>query len=325
MKKIFGIVIVFSFCLVGVSFGGDLQSILDNAKPGSVIKLKKGVYKGGIVIKRTITLNCNGATIDGEGKGDVLTIKRAKNVVVENCVFRNSGSSGWRMDSGIKLVGTKKAVIKNNRIEKCLYGIVAKNAKGTVIEGNDIASKPYSEGVKGDAIRLWWSGNCKVIKNYIHDSRDVVSIFSNNVVFDGNRVKHSHIGTMIQNSNNNQILNFKGVDNEVNILLNSATNIKIKNFSIKNSGKFRGIVLIRASNTYVEDGIVKGCKKGIVINLSPAKSGTKNYIENIKLVSNKIGIYLHTTAEQRSRNIIKNITYIKNKTNLMDEWKTHEQ
>jgi len=322
LKKILVAIIVMGFGIT--SFAGSLQSMIDSAKSGSTISLKKKVYKGGIVIKKTITLNCNGATIDAGGKKDVVAIKMAKDVVLKNCILRNSGSSGWRMDAGIKLVGAKNAKILNNKIEDCLYGIVAKNAKGVLIKGNEIASKQYSEGVKGDAIRLWWSSNGKVVGNYVHDSRDVVSIFSNNVVFDSNRVVNSHIGTMIQNSNKNKIINFKSIDNEVGILLNSAEDTVINKFYIKDSSKYRGIVLVRASNTKIKDGKIENCKKGLVLNLSPAKSGTKNFIENIEFVKNSIGVYLHTTAKQRSRNILKNIKYIKNKTNLMDEWKTHE-
>ena len=322
LRKVLIAIAVLSFSIN--SFAGNLQSLIDNAKSGSTVNLKKRVYKGGIVIKKTITLNCNGATIDAMGKKDVVAIKMAKNVVLKNCILENSGSSGWRMDAGIKLVGAKNAKILNNKIKNCLYGIVAKNAKGVLIKGNEIASKPYSEGVKGDAIRLWWSSNSKVIGNYVHDSRDVVSIFSNNVIFDSNKVVNSHIGTMIQNSNKNKIVNFKGIDNEVGILLNTAEDTKIEKFLVRDKNKYRGIVLVRASNTEIKDGKIENCKKGLVLNLSPVKRGTKNYIENIKLINNTIGIYLHTTAKQRSRNIIKDVKYVNNKTNLMDEWKTHE-
>ncbi len=318
------LVIIVTCGFVASSFAGTLQKLIDNAHEGATINLHKMIYRGGVVIKKTITLNCNGATIDAMGRGDVVVIKMAKNVVVENCILENSGSSGWRMDAGVKLLGVRGVRIVNNKIKNCLYGIVAKNAKGALIKGNEIESKPYSEGEKGDAIRLWWSGNSKVIKNYIHDSRDIVSIFSNDVIFDGNRVENSHIGTMVQNSDRNRILNFRGVDNEVGILINSSADANIKKFYIKDSRKYRGIVLVRASNTIIKDGKVENCSKGIVLNLSPAKRGTKNNIENVELVGNKIGIYLHTTMKQRSRNLFKSIKYVNNTTNLMDEWKTHE-
>ena len=145
-----------------------------------------------------------------------------------------------------------------------------------------------------------------------------------NVIFDSNRALHSHIGVMVQNSNNNKILNFKGHDNDVNILINCADNTMIKNFSIKNKGKFRGIALIEASNTLVENGSIEQCNKGLVINLSPDKSGSKNYLRNIKIKGNNIGIYLHTTAKQRDRNILKKISYEDNKVNFMDELKSHK-
>ena len=322
LRLILVVIIIYGF--VVSSFAGTLQKLIDNARKGATINLHKKIYRGGVVIKKTITLNCNGASIDALGSGDVVVIKMAKNVVVENCILENSGSSGWRMDAGVKLVSARGAKIVNNKIKNCLYGIVAKNAKGALIKGNEIESKPYSEGEKGDAIRLWWSGSSKVIKNYIHNSRDVVSIFSNDVIFDSNRVENSHIGTMVQNSDRNRILNFRGVDNEVGILINSSADANIKRFYIKDDKKYRGIVLVRASNTLIKDGEIENCRKGIVLNLSPAKRGTKNYIENVELVGNKIGIYLHTSVKQRSRNLFKSIKYVNNTTNLLDELKTHE-
>ena len=324
LRKLLIATTILFFEITSYANAENLQSLINKAKEGSVVNLQKKVYKGGIVINKTITLNCNGATIDALGKKDVVVIKMANNVVLRNCILVNSGSSGWRMDAGIKLVGAKKAKILNNKIKNCLYGIVAKNARGILIKNNKISSKPYSEGVKGDAIRLWWSGNSKVVGNYIHDSRDVVSIFSNNVVFDSNKVVNSHIGTMIQNSKGNKIINCESLNNEVGILLNSAEDTDIEKFVVKDSKKYRGIVLVRASNTHIRNGKIENCRKGVVFNLSPAKSGTKNYIDNVKFINNLIGIYLHTTAKQRSRNVIENVKYFNNKTNLMDEWKTHE-
>ncbi len=325
MSRYFGVLLLFIFVFSSTSYSMSLQQLINSAKSGSVIKLsKKTTYKGGVVINKSITLDCKGATIDAMGKGDVVSIINASDVTVENCVLNNSGSSGWKMDAGIKLVGAKNAKILNDKIKNCLYGIVAKSSTGVLIKNNEIESKPYSEGMKGDSIRLWWCGNSKIIGNYIHDSSDVVSIFSNNVVFNSNRVKNSHIGIMIQNSNNNKIMNFSSLDNEVGILVNSSENTQISNFFIKDKGKYRGIVLVEASNTRIENGKIERCKKGLVFNLSPAKKGTKNYVNKVKFVENKIGVYSHTTAKQRRRNIIENVEYINNRINFMDELKSHK-
>ena len=299
-----------------------LQQLIDKAQKGQTVTLKKGaVYKGGIVIKnKSLKLYCNHAVIDAASQKDVITIIHSPHTVIKDCVIKNSGSSGWRMDAAIKVVGSKHVTLMNNKIKNCLYGIVAKNSPYLLIEGNEIASKSFSEGEKGDGIRLWWSSNSRVVDNFIHDSRDVVSIFSNNVVFKGNKAKHSHIGVMIQNSNNNKILDFKGKNNEVNIFLNSSDGTIIKSFSINNNGKYRGVVLVRASDTVVENGKISGCKKALVVNLSPAKAGSRNVFKNIVIENSNIGVYLHTTKEQVKRNIFSNMKYSHNKVNILNEW-----
>ncbi len=327
MKRLLMASIAFLIASTSLAAGSSIQAMIDKAKPGATIKIKKGLHKGPIVIKKPLTLICaKGAVIDGEGKDDVVTIKNTKNVTLQGCTLKNSGTHGWKMDAGIKLVKVKDSLIKNNKIIDCLYGIVTKTTKNTKIVGNEITSKRgYSEGAKGDSIRLWWSPNNLVKDNYIYDSRDVTSIFSNNVIFENDRIENSHIGIVIINSNNNKIIGFNGKNNEVNLLLNCAEDTEIKNFRVVDSGKYRGIVLIRASNTKVTNGIIEHCKKALVVNLSPAKAGSKNYFSNLKIYNNEIGIYLHTTAKQRSRNLFEKIDYKNNKTNLMDEWKTHKQ
>ncbi len=326
MRKIILSLMLISFISSAVANAGQLQKLIDAAQPNSTITVKKGVYKEPIVIKKPLKLICEkGAVIDGLGKDDVVTIKNTKDVLIKGCVLRHSGTHGWKMDAGVKIVNARNCTVENNRILDCLYGIVTKTAKNCKLIGNEIASKKgYSEGAKGDAIRLWWSPNVLVKDNYVHDSRDVTSMFSNGVVFENNRVENSHIGTMVVNSNANRIIGFKGKNNEVSLLLNCAEDCTIKDFNIKDDGKYRGLVMIRASNTHVSNGLIENCKKGLVVNLSPAKAGTKNYFDNIKLHNNEIGIYIHTTAKQRSRNIFRNIEYKNNKTNFMDEWKTHK-
>ncbi len=318
--------IIFAIALSSQAADNPIQTMINKASPGSTIKIKRGIHKGAIIINKPLKVICEkGAIIDGETKDDVVTIKNTKNVTLEGCILENSGTHGWKMDSGIKLIKVKDSLIKNNKILNCLYGIVTKTAKKNRIVGNEITSKKgYTEGAKGDAIRLWWSPNNIVKGNYIHNSRDVTSMFSNNVVFENNRVENSHIGTMIVNSNKNKIIGFKGKDDEVGILLNSAEDITIKNFNVEGSGKYRGVVFIRASNTHTSNGIITHCKKALVVNLSPAKAGTKNYFNNIKIYNSEIGIYMHTTAKQRKKNIFKKIEYKNNKTNFMDEWKTHK-
>jgi len=326
MKKIIVFLAVFVISVSFNSKASSLQAMIDKAQPNSTINIKKGVHKGAITINKPLKVICEkGAIIDGEAKDDVVTIKNTKNVILQGCILQNSGTHGWKMDSGIKLIKVKDSVIKNNKIVNCLYGIVAKTAKKIKIIGNEISSKKgYTEGAMGDAIRLWWSPDNLIKSNYIHNSRDITSMFSKGVVFENNRVENSHIGTMIVNSNKNKIIGFKGKDNEVSILINSANGTTIKDFNVKGNNKYRGVVFIEASDTHISNGLIENCTKGLVINLSPVKANTKNYFDNIRIVNNKIGIYMHTTAKQVKRNIFKNIVYKNNKTNYMDELKTHK-
>lgn len=54
-----------------------LQDYIDNAKEGSIIRLKAGTYKGNVVITKPISLVGveEGVILDGLGVGSVVTIK----------------------------------------------------------------------------------------------------------------------------------------------------------------------------------------------------------------------------------------------------------
>jgi nitrous oxidase accessory protein len=62
------------------------------------------------------------------------------------------------------------------------------------VRGNRISSKPCSLGVRGDALRLWYSHDNRVEENEIIDSRDMVAWYSNGNVFSeqlGRRSRYS--------------------------------------------------------------------------------------------------------------------------------------
>jgi nitrous oxidase accessory protein len=87
------------------------------------------------------------------------------------------GSSHNDLDSGVQVRG-KFNVIKDNRIEDCLFGVDLQQSKNNIVRRNHISSKPVDLGVRGDAIRLWYSFNNQVTDNVVRDARDIVVWYS---------------------------------------------------------------------------------------------------------------------------------------------------
>ena len=152
---------------------GSLQVRIDQTPAGETVLLEPGTYTGPVIIEKAVILDGKGqVTIDGRGKGSVLLIK-ADGVVVENMIITNSGDSHDQVDAGI-LIRSSRNRIRHNKIENTLFGIDLQEAHENVIIGNEISSKNFPLGLRGDGIRAWASHRNIFRQNRIHDSRDMV-------------------------------------------------------------------------------------------------------------------------------------------------------
>ena len=77
-----------------------LQSLIDAAEAGDVVRLTPGTYDGGITIDRPLTLVGEGwPVIDGHGEGSVVTVA-APDVTIRGVVIANSGKRLDRENAG---------------------------------------------------------------------------------------------------------------------------------------------------------------------------------------------------------------------------------
>lgn len=114
-----------------------LQTALEAAAEGDVLNVS-GSHAGNFTIGKALTLSgVDGATLDGQGKGTVLTIT-ADGVVVRNLEITNSGDDStlttlWG-DAGVKVDGDK-AMLSKLTITECDWGVIFfGNKEGTLTE-----------------------------------------------------------------------------------------------------------------------------------------------------------------------------------------------
>ena len=159
-----------SLCLLvflNFLYSNPLQEAIDSSEDGDIITLDDGVYEGNIVINKAITLQGKDkAVIRGDGNGSVIKIK-SSNVSLINLKIENSGNSHTDIDSGISCENSSLLRIENNDISDSLFGIDFKQCNESKIIDNRITSKPVGLGLRGDAIRLWYSHNNEISHNYI--------------------------------------------------------------------------------------------------------------------------------------------------------------
>ncbi len=269
-----------------------LQLMIDDAEPGATISPPPGIYKGPLVITKSVILDGRGeVTIDNGGKGTVIDIL-GDGVSIIGMRIIGSGDLHNDIDAGIHVKG-KYNVIKDNVIEECLFGIDLEQASNNIVRRNYITSKGSSSlGVKGDAIRLWYSFHNKVENNIIRDSRDFVVWYSANNTISGNDIRDGRYGLHFMYGKYNLVENNTISKNAVGIFLMYSDDVLIRNNRLfqaqGNAGV--GIGLKETSGVKIYGNEILYNSRGISLDLSPFEPESVNRIYDNEIAFNSIGL-----------------------------------
>ncbi len=289
------IVFVFLVCLATPAMAGgqqSLQSLIDSAAEGAIITPAPGVYKGSIKITKSLVLDGRGkVTIDAGGKGTVIDIA-SDGVTIKGMRIIGSGDSHNNIDAGVHIKGNYN-VIKDNEIVDCLFGIDLEQASNNIVRRNRISSKADAGlGIKGDAVRLWYSFKNKIENNYIRESRDFVVWYSNDNRIAGNDIANGRYGLHFMYAKYNLVENNSISKNAVGIFLMYSDGVIVRNNRLfqaqGNAGV--GIGLKETSNVKIFNNQILYNSRGISLDLSPFDPDATNDIYGNEIAFNNIGV-----------------------------------
>jgi nitrous oxidase accessory protein len=276
----------------------DVQSLIDDAEPGSVVEVGSGTYEGGIVIDKPITLKGIGdPVIDGGGKGDVVKIT-ASDVTIEGFVIRASGISVTNSDAGV-IAGIEKERISgvrviDNHIEDVLFGVSLEWVDDAEVTGNNILGKDLNPSRRGDSIRLFESTSVLVDSNRIVGGRDLALWYSTDLVIRGNRLEKSRYG--LHSMYASDVLLEENVirDNSVGAFLMYGTGLKVeRNTFADNYGPSGyGLGLKDVDGVDVVGNRFVANRVGIFNDNSPTEPEPIHHITNNIIAFNEIGVLL---------------------------------
>jgi len=297
-----------------------LQEAIDSAPIGSTLKLSAGIYKGNIVIDKPLTIlgKEDGVVIEGSLSKNVITIK-SSSVKLENLKIIKSGSRLDTMDAAIFINNALHVSIQKCVIEDSLYGIFMDNVSNSTILNNKISSNSQDMGLRGDALRLWFSHNNIIEGNSFIKSRDIVFMRSNNNMLKNNNIRECRYAIYSEHSKNITIEGNTIKDSAVSILLEGSHDINITKNSI--AGRYGtqtnlGILFRGASNIHVESNNVLKCNQALYIDNSSKMRDTKNYIIENKIAYNNRGLNFKNDSV---RNVIKGNELFGNMDNIMTD------
>lgn len=309
-----------SFFSIASAYANPLQEAIDAAPVGSTLKLSAGIYKGNIVINKPLTIlgKEDGVVIEGSLSQNVITIK-SSSVKLENLKIIKSGTRLDAMDAAIFIQNAHNVSIQKCVIEDSLYGIFMDNVSDSFVLDNKISSNSQDMGLRGDALRLWFSHNNMIEGNSFLKSRDIVFMRSNNNTLKNNNIQECRYAIYTEHSKDITIEGNTIKESAVSILLEGSHDINITKNSIV--GRYGtqtnlGILFRGASNVRVESNSVGQCNQALYIDNSSKMRDTKNYILENKIAYNNRGLNFKNDSV---RNVIKRNELFGNMDNIMTD------
>ncbi len=278
--------------IVDSSSNQNLQKTIDQAESGDTLDVKPGIYAGPIHVKKSIHLI--GETlpiIDAQGKGSGVYLEAA-DILFKGFIVRNTGDVLSTEDSGLWATG-ERICIEDNRFENVLFGIYLKQAPFGVVRNNSLISKPLDIARRGDLIRVWYSDDVLIEKNFATQGRDVVLWFSKNMKVLNNQFQESRYGLHFMYCQQAVVEHNKLSHNSVGAYLMYSAGLQLReNILLENRGPSGyGIGFKDMDGAVIEKNSIVGNRVGFFLD-----SCAKGLFQNNMIALNDIGMQVIPTA-----------------------------
>ena len=292
-----------------------LQPLIDAAAPGATLQLAPGVYAGPVVLERPLTIDGGGkATIDAGGHGSVVVLD-TDGAQLRGLHLTHSGDSHNDIDAGVQVRGQFN-VIKDNIIDDCLFGVDLQQSDNNIVRRNHISSKMQLPlGIRGDAIRLWYSVGNRITDNTVTHARDIVVWYSHGNTIARNTTSGGRYSLHFMYSQENLVEDNTFTNNQVGIFLMYSDNVTVRNNYIAHAVGATGMALgmKETSGVVIENNRFLYCAKGIYLDESPFQPDSNNTFTDNVIAYSGIGVLLNS---DRPGNLFKHNTFQGNLTQV---------
>ena len=271
-----------------------LQTWLDMARPGSVLRLPAGTYRGPAVIDKPLTVDGNGQVIvDNGGRGTVLTIS-ASQVTVRGLTLRGSGDSHDAIDGAIMVTEGRDLLIENNVIEDVLFGISLHRTTDSIVRRNRIRSRGEDSAERGDGIRIWYSTGNRIEDNDIAHIRDITVSNSPHNRYAGNTIRDSRRAFNFLFSHRSIVERNRLEKNSTGIIALNSEGMIIRHNRILHAmdASGAGVALKETSAALVQGNEIVHCAHGIMADSPMNPLNRIVFIDNL-IAHNITGIYFY--------------------------------
>jgi len=270
-----------------------LQPLIDATPAGGTLRLAPGTYAGPASISRPLTLDGGRqAIVIGDGKSTVLSVA-ANGVTIRGLRLTGSGDSHDRIDAGILLEGNDH-LVEDNEIDDVLFGIHLKQVNRSRVAGNRVTGKKLDQGMRGDAIRLWYSQHNVIEGNRFTRARDLTFANSADNRIIGNHFTDGRYGMHVIFSPRLLIENNRLSDTGTGIIVLYSPDLVLRGNRVAHAltGGGGGIVFKESNDALVEDNEVLHCSVGLRVDAPPESVG-KLTVRNNRFAHNIVGMFFY--------------------------------
>lgn len=280
----------------------DLQAAINAARPGAVVRVPPGEYRGNFVIGKPLTLQgVNWPVLDGQNQGNVVEVNQTPDVTIRGFIIRNSGARLDKENAGIAVDKSPRLRVEQNRLENVLFGVYIKDSPNSRIAYNTVGAKDLPVPARGDAIRVWYSENARVISNRVDKGRDVVLWYNNGAVIRDNVITNGRYGLHFMYCDDNLVENNRIEGNSVGAFLMYSRRLTLRhNIFANNRGPSGyGIGLKDMDGVEATDNLFSGNRVGMYFDNSPWSVDVSQHFTRNAFVANDIGL-LFTPSVKRN-------------------------
>lgn len=271
----------------------ELATAIEAAEPGSTLLVDGGTFQGHLVIDKSISLiGRNWPTVDGGGKGTVLTL-RGPGTTISGFVIRGSGHSLDQENAGVA-GEAHNLTIQGNRFVDTLFGIYLRQADGSVLADNVISSKELDVPRRGDPIRVWYSNDVQIQNNEVFRGRDVVLWYSERLTIRGNTVREGRYGIHFMYCDDALMEGNRLLDNSVGTFMMYSRRLVMRHNTVAgNRGPSGyGIGLKDLDDVTITDNLFLDNRVGAYIDGSPREVDSIGLFSGNVFAYNDIGVEL---------------------------------
>ncbi|MGN4127550.1 nitrous oxide reductase family maturation protein NosD [Lysinibacillus sphaericus] len=304
MVKKIGSVLLFLLVMSQTVYADfDVQEAIDAAKPGAIISIPTGLYKGNFVLTKKITLRGEqGTELVALGNEPLFRIDGATKVTIEN----------------MTLSGTKQAIVASDvdglelrhlKMKDIHAGVHIQRSKNVHVQHIEVTGKQAHYSKKGNGLAIFQSEDVVVEDANINHVQDGIYVEEvKNIRVQNNTIANSRYGMHFMYSSNAQTFHNTYQNNVTGLMIMMTSHISIKGNHLANHNGLNsyGMLLYDVQQAVVELNTIKNNRTGVALQKSTGIQIASNdfQMNQTALEGTKVDGHSMVTNNQFTGNIL---------------------